>query len=402
MKMKHDFCYKKLLMILITMILLNSCATQPQFITQYPLELETAIRLLTNELLAAVVERQRKANQSGQNLVILDPVIDVDSGQIVQVSRQIETLMMDETTTKFPQFTVARMTSQNLPQAAYILNGTIQLDDYTRGGIATKYYRVDSSIVDLKTGLLIKTLRIWIAETNLDYQPVSSYEDSPVYSKDNYVNDLVDLTQSTPETTEHQYYSFLGTQALLVEAESSYDQKDYKTALSLFKAALLRTDGDIVRTYAGLYETYLKLKDNAAAELAFGQLVKASVTQSSTLQVKFLFEVDSVDFINDKQLREQYMVWTRQIGQFFSHNQYCVQIEGHSSHTGTEHYNNLLSLKRAEKIQSLVSENYPDLMTKIKAIGKGFTGNIVGTGTDDARDAIDRRVEFKVVSCELS
>jgi hypothetical protein len=30
----------------------------------------------------------------------------------------------------------------------------------------------------------------------------------------------------------------------------------------------------------------------------------------------------------------------------------------------------------------------------------GFRENIVGTGADDASDALDRRVEFKVVACE--
>jgi len=401
MKIKNGFCYKQLPLIII-MLLFNACATQPQFITQYPLELDAAIRLLTNELLGTIIERQQKEKQSGQHLIILDPIIDADSGQIVQVSRKIETTIMDEMKQKFTQFTISRMTSQNLPQATYVINGTIKLDDYQHGSVATRYYRVDSSVIDLKTGLLIDTLRVWIAETNLDYKPVASYEDNPVYSKDGYVDNLIDLTQSKPGTSEQQYYGFLGTQALLVEAESGYDHGNYKEALSLFNVASQRKDGNIVRTYAGLYETYLKLKDNAAAEAAFGQLLEASVAQANTLQVKFLFQVDSVDFIEDKQLRQQYTVWLRQIGQFFSRNQYCVKIEGHSSHTGTEHYNNLLSLKRAEKIQSLILTEYPDLASKIQAMGKGYSDNIVGTGTDDARDAIDRRVEFKVISCEFS
>jgi hypothetical protein len=29
----------------------------------------------------------------------------------------------------------------------------------------------------------------------------------------------------------------------------------------------------------------------------------------------------------------------------------------------------------------------------------GFRENLVGTGTDDARDALDRRVEFKISEC---
>jgi hypothetical protein len=29
----------------------------------------------------------------------------------------------------------------------------------------------------------------------------------------------------------------------------------------------------------------------------------------------------------------------------------------------------------------------------------GFRENLIGTGTDDARDALDRRVEFKITGC---
>jgi hypothetical protein len=30
----------------------------------------------------------------------------------------------------------------------------------------------------------------------------------------------------------------------------------------------------------------------------------------------------------------------------------------------------------------------------------GFKENIIGSGTDDLRDALDRRVEFKVRNCQ--
>ena len=33
------------------------------------------------------------------------------------------------------------------------------------------------------------------------------------------------------------------------------------------------------------------------------------------------------------------------------------------------------------------------------ATGRGFKENLVGTGKDDASDALDRRVEFKVIGC---
>jgi outer membrane protein OmpA-like peptidoglycan-associated protein len=39
------------------------------------------------------------------------------------------------------------------------------------------------------------------------------------------------------------------------------------------------------------------------------------------------------------------------------------------------------------------------LASKLSAAGVGSKEALVGLGTDDMRDAIDRRVEFRVVDC---
>jgi hypothetical protein len=36
---------------------------------------------------------------------------------------------------------------------------------------------------------------------------------------------------------------------------------------------------------------------------------------------------------------------------------------------------------------------------QMKSQGKGFRENMTGSGTDDVRDALDRRVEFKIEAC---
>jgi len=41
----------------------------------------------------------------------------------------------------------------------------------------------------------------------------------------------------------------------------------------------------------------------------------------------------------------------------------------------------------------------PELATRLQASGKAFRENLVGIGSDDAQDALDRRVEFKIVGC---
>ena len=55
-----------------------------------------------------------------------------------------------------------------------------------------------------------------------------------------------------------------------------------------------------------------------------------------------------------------------------------------------------LSLRRADSVQSQLPA---DLRRSSCTVGMGFDQTLIGSGTDDARDALDRRVEFEVVAC---
>jgi outer membrane protein OmpA-like peptidoglycan-associated protein len=92
-------------------------------------------------------------------------------------------------------------------------------------------------------------------------------------------------------------------------------------------------------------------------------------------------------------------MWLRQLAQNFWNAKDCVEISGHSSRTGSAELNDKLSAYRAEAVMRYMMLTEPRLQSKTKWIGKGFHENIVGTGADDASDAVDRRVEFKTVPC---
>jgi outer membrane protein OmpA-like peptidoglycan-associated protein len=51
-------------------------------------------------------------------------------------------------------------------------------------------------------------------------------------------------------------------------------------------------------------------------------------------------------------------------------------------------------------MQRLIEAQAREMTGKLQAVGMGYRENIVGSGTDDLRDALDRRVEFKVRSCQ--
>ena len=61
--------------------------------------------------------------------------------------------------------------------------------------------------------------------------------------------------------------------------------------------------------------------------------------------------------------------------------------------------NERLSLARAVSIQRRLEAASPERFGRLQANGQGFRENLVGTGSDDAGDALDRRVEFRVRAC---
>jgi outer membrane protein OmpA-like peptidoglycan-associated protein len=59
----------------------------------------------------------------------------------------------------------------------------------------------------------------------------------------------------------------------------------------------------------------------------------------------------------------------------------------------------LLSQKRADAIKQVLDKQNAKLTPRIAAVGVGSREVLIGLGTDDLRDALDRRVEFRTVDC---
>jgi outer membrane protein OmpA-like peptidoglycan-associated protein len=92
-------------------------------------------------------------------------------------------------------------------------------------------------------------------------------------------------------------------------------------------------------------------------------------------------------------------MWLRQIARESTAAKVCMNIVGHTSRTGSEQVNDALSLKRADYIRQRLAGEASELGGRTKTAGMGFRQNIVGSGTDNVVDALDRRVEFKIVPC---
>ncbi len=396
---------RRFIWLILPAFLLFSCAIRPTPLVQHPLPLADAIRSLADNLMTQMRKGQPMRglfSPCGETRVVIDPFIDMETNEVPMVSREIERIIIETGKRDFKCFELNRMTSGNLPDADYAMNGIIRLisPETPDGKASEKYYSVSASVIHLKTGKIVAHAEARIADLNLDYTLIPIHKDSPMYLKDRSLERSVAIASSPAGSiADKSYYKTLKVTALLTEAETAYGKADYKTGLALLKRAAADEEGQVMKTYAGLYSTYRKLGQRDLAEKAFASLLSISVEKNKMLTVKFLFDVNSVEFWRDMNLRKQYDIWLRQIGQYFERSPHCLRIIGHCSRTGSESYNNGLSLERAKRIQQLLEPHFPTVLHRSEAIGKGFRENIRGIGTDDTRDAIDRRVEFIVMDC---
>ncbi len=68
-----------------------------------------------------------------------------------------------------------------------------------------------------------------------------------------------------------------------------------------------------------------------------------------------------------------------------------MTVVGDTSKTGSETTNDRLSLSRARAVRETPVSHERRLGQRIHTDGAGWRQNIIGSGTDDARDSLDRR-----------
>jgi outer membrane protein OmpA-like peptidoglycan-associated protein len=117
------------------------------------------------------------------------------------------------------------------------------------------------------------------------------------------------------------------------------------------------------------------------------------------LPMKLLFQPGRSTFITNGDLPAQYQIWLASIAKEAGRADSCVRVVGHTSRTGSAAANERLSRQRAEAVQRMLERDNRALASKLSAAGAGSKEALVGLGTDDSRDALDRRVEFRVVDC---
>lgn len=326
--------------------------------------------------------------------VLMDPSLDAASGQQTALTRQLDQKVTERLRTQ-PYLEMLPFAQASLARAQYLLAATISRIDAGKGP-----YQIHLSLADLKTGKIVAQSSSRARDENYDTTPTPFYRDTPVLLlKDQVVEGYMRTAQTAPgQQADKTYLERVTATAMIQEATTLYNNERYQEALGLYRGALATPAGEQMRSLNGVYLTNWKLGNVAEAEQAFGKVVALGLA-TRTLGVKFLFNPGGTDFWSDPKISGPYTVWLRQIARQAAGANVCMEVVGHTSRTGSETFNDRLSAQRAAFIQKKLEAEAPQLGGKTKASGVGYRENLIGTGTDDASDSLDRRVEFKINNC---
>ena len=302
---------------------------------------------------------------------------------------------------KYPQFDVQPFSTTNLGKAPLILIGTLtSINKQGEPKEPREISRVWLTLLDLESGKVVAKAQARARKEGIDITPTPYFRDSPTWMLDGAMRSYVDACQKSKvgDPINPEYLDQILSSALIGDAINAYEAGRYQNSLDLYLSAKGMPAGDQLRVYNGIYLCNQKLGRRTAAFDAFEDIVGYGL-RTGKIAVKFLFKPGSTVFLQNPEVSGPYGAWLKAIAARTSDSNRCLLIKGHASRTGPEPLNERLSLLRAEYIERRLEMEAPPLSPRIVADGVGSRENLVGTGTDDVTDALDRRVEFDVISC---
>lgn len=336
-----------------------------------------------------------------RHVIVVDPMIDGSSGQHTALSVDLELRVLSRIAEANQDLQVIRFSPGSLQQAEFLLTGTIALEAGSKadGVAAGAPADIRLAVTNLKTGQVVAQAGARVKNPGFDLTPNAFERDSPVVLLDEVVEGYI-RTCATPagQAADAAYLRHLEASIAIAEGTEAYNQAHYTESLQHFQAAVSGQSGDQLRALNGTYLADVRLGRLDQAEAAFGRIVAFGIAHRD-LGVKLLFNPRTTDFWSDRKVSGLYDMWLRQIARGLGQAEICVEIAGHASHTGSDVYNDKLSERRADLIRQRLLAEDQKLAGRVTIKGLGFRENIVGIGTDDARDAVDRRVSFKFQDC---
>jgi outer membrane protein OmpA-like peptidoglycan-associated protein len=333
--------------------------------------------------------------------LVIDPLIDGVSGAQSNATRLMEQRLVALVQKTYPRFRIRAFEGDVLKGSPVVLVGTFTAISSSGSAIGPKdAYRICLALADLRSKKIISKGFAIAKPDGVDATPTPAFAENPVWADDAATTAYIKTCQGTKpgDPLNPIFVERVGAAALISDAIAEYDSKHYRESLAFYRTARMSPGGDQLRVHNGVFLANWKLNRRDDAADSFARLIDFSL-KTNKLAIRFLFKPGSTRFFEDEAISGPYSMWLKQIANRLVQSNMCLEIVGHTSPTGPAQLNERLSVLRAEAIRRQLETNEPRLSERLVATGVGARENLIGTGRDDASDALDRRVEFKILKC---
>lgn len=364
-----------------------------------PIPFEDAVLKAANDLFSKV---KLAGDAPPKVMLVIDPLIDGMTGAQSKATQAMGRRITQLVAASYPTFEVQPLSTTAIAKSPIVLIGTFTpINNATNQSAGTRdAYRICLALADLKSKKIISKGVARAKPENIDVTPTAYFNDVPAFSKDAATEAYIKSCQGTQpgDPINEVYADRILVAALINDAFNAYEGRQYKDALELYRSALRTPGGEQLRVFNGIYLASQRLKQRAQAAEAFAKIVDFGLS-NERLAVKFLFRPGSTQFTPDNRTNAPYGMWVKQIADRSAARNACLEIVGHTSPTGPAAINDRLSQLRADYVKDRIEGIRPQLAKRLIAHGAGSRQNLIGTGKDDVSDALDRRVEFKIIDC---
>lgn len=355
----------------------------------YHAELAVAVKFIAEKLSGQVPTQELKTAKA----IPVDLFFNENSAEGAAIAKELQQQLVTAMSTAMPNAGFAPLTTRNIQSAQWVVLAGYANIRPEEAGKAGNWVRLKVVLADVKTGASLAHVVTYLDAKQFNSNPSRFSKEAPMYLTDAAHRDRTSVLAGE----KRPLLEGMRLRAELGEAIDAYEAGQNSDAETRFKALIEVAPGN-TGALSGLYQVLWRQGKKAEAEKTFGQLASAGI-DAGKLSVKLLFKLSSTEFIEDVDLAQQYQVWLRAISHQVVEKKLCLDVTGHASASGSADFNDKLSLSRASRIVTRMQQLSSAKGDRIKAYGKGSSEALVGTGTNDTSDAIDRRVAFAVRAC---
>jgi outer membrane protein OmpA-like peptidoglycan-associated protein len=386
----------RVVLMLIAAVALTGCASPPPAPITADLPLAQAVAAAADQAVEKMVSARGLARFLDRSTALyVAPVLDAHSRQQTATTVRVRELVAVHLKGQHRGLELVPFTAAAAALSEVRLDTTLTATTLPDGRRASDRLLLQVRLVSLRDGRTLARSDATVLDPALDATPIAFFRDSPFTLVPSPASSATATTSDTTTLSERERTVSI---AQLDEAGASFSAGRYDRALALYRSAATLPGADTMQALVGAYLSSVRTGQEADARSAFARIVTLGL-KTRAMGVKLLFAPGTTEFWSDPAISKPYPDWLREIARQAGEASSCLQVVGHSSRTGAEDYNLALSARRADAIRQQLETANPALARRVETTGVGWRENLVGLGSDDVKDAVDRRVEFKVVDC---